>query len=371
MLPAVLPSSHVYGSCAPSSVLPGVPISGILGDQQSALFGQACFSPGDAKNTYGTGCFLLMNTGTSAAPHRPGSGLLTTIAYQLSGQRPVYALEGSVAVGGAAVSWLRDNLQIIGSAGAIEQLAASVPDTAGAVFVPAFNGLYAPHWRSDARGVLVGLSGAVTRAHLARATLEAVAHQSRELLAAMQAEAGGSSSADSASSSSSSSACGSGVLKVDGGMTANSLLMQFQADVTGRRCVRPVVAETTALGAAYAAGLAVGFWGSLEQLAGHWQHSQAWEPSMPSQQVQQHIEQWDRALARSLHWVQSPAGSAAAAAVEDPLLAHLPARAAAKQQKQLQRTSPQLLLRRLLRYGAAAAAGAALTALLLSRRARA
>lgn len=301
--------SHVYGTCAADSVLPGVSIGGILGDQQAALFGQVCFSPGDAKNTYGTGCFLLMNVGsTPPSGGSSGSGLLTTIAYQVGSQPPVYALEGSVAVAGAAVTWLRDNLGLIASPRDLEALAASVPDTAGAVFVPAFNGLFAPHWRADARGVLVGLSGAVTRAHIARATLEAVAHQSRELLDAMRADAGAALARGGSAGRE---------LKVDGGMTANALLMQLQADLTGRRVVVPCVAETTALGAAYAAGLAVGFWGSLDELKTHWKEARAWEPAMGAALVLRSTRQWERALARSVGWMPL----AAAAAAADPALA--------------------------------------------------
>ena len=288
MLPRVVSSSTRVAQCAASSALAGVPIAGVLGDQQAALFGQVCFSPGDAKNTYGTGCFLLMNAGTVVPKPPVEAGLLVTVAYQIGSAPPVYALEGSVAVAGAAVSWLRDNLGLISSPAELETLAASVPHTSGAVFVPAFNGLFAPHWRTDARGVLVGLSGAVGRAQIARATLEAVAHQPRELLGAMEAGAG--------------AAVKGADLKVDGGMTVNNTLMQFQADVTGRRCVRPVVAETTALGAAYAAGLAVGFWKDQNALQSQWKESAAWAPAMPAADVAKSVLNWDRALARALHW---------------------------------------------------------------------
>ena len=288
MLPRVVPSSGVVGHGAHNSPIPGVPIAGILGDQQAALFGQACFAPGDAKNTYGTGCFLLLNAGTTAPSPPPSSGLLTTIAYQRAGQPVVYALEGSVAVAGAAVSWLRDALKIIDSPHEIEALALSVPDAGGAVLVPAFNGLFAPHWRSDARGAWVGLSAGVGRAHLARATLEAVAHQSRELLAAMEGALG--------------AAAPRGALRVDGGMTANGLLMQLQADLTGRRCVRPVVSETTALGAAYAAGLAVRFWVDEAQLSKQWREDRSWEPRAKEADVAKACRDWERALARTLHW---------------------------------------------------------------------
>ena len=299
-------------------MLPGVTISGILGDQQAALFGQVCFSPGDAKNTYGTGCFLLMNTGTRAPPPDSSSGLLTTIAYQIGSSPPCYAIEGSVAVAGAAISWLRDNLALIESPSAVEALAASVPDTAGAVFVPAFNGLFAPHWRDDARGVLVGLSGSVTRAHIARATLEAVAHQSRELLNAMDVLAAGIIGGSAPKSTSPAAVVRD--LKVDGGMTANALLMQFQADVTGRRVSVPVVAETTALGAAYAAGLAVSFWSSTDELKHHWREARAWAPVMPAAAVSRTVLNWDRALARCVGWMPTGGGNHAVGASDDPAL---------------------------------------------------
>ena len=288
MLPSVVPSSGAVGKGAQFSPLPGVPIAGILGDQQAALFGQACFSPGDAKNTYGTGCFLLLNAGFNVPNPPTDSGLLTTIAYQRAGHPVVYALEGSVAVAGAAVSWLRDALKIIESPQEMEALAASVPDAGGSVLVPAFNGLFAPHWRSDARGAWVGLSAGVGRAHLARATLEAVAHQSRELLTSMERALG----ADAPR----------GALRVDGGMTANALLMQLQADYTGRRCVRPVVVETTALGAAYAAGLATGFWKDEAQLRAQWREDRSWVPQAKPEDVIKSCRDWDRALARTLYW---------------------------------------------------------------------
>ena len=306
MLPQVRPSSHVFGACgaqgagaepdldtacAPLAALEGVPVGGILGDQQAALFGQACFAPGDAKNTFGTGCFLLMNTGAEAVASR--SGLLTTVAYQLEGQRgATYALEGSVAVGGSLVSWLRDNLGLIGSAAESEALAASVPDSAGCVFVPAFNGLFAPHWRSDARGVITGVSGHTRRAHVVRAALESVAFQSLELVRAMDADraGGGGGSTGGARQA----------LRVDGGMVANSLLMQFQADVAGRAVVRPVVTETTALGAAYAAGLAVGFWRDLAELKAQWRADRTWQPQMPREEASRRVAAWDRAVQKSL-----------------------------------------------------------------------
>jgi len=293
-LPAIAPSSHVYGYCAPDSVLPGVPIAGILGDQQAALFGQACFSPGDAKNTYGTGCFCLMNTGN--VPVHSSHGLITTVAYQIGNAPPVYALEGSVAVAGAVVTWLRDALGVIASSSDCEALAGSVPDAGGLVFVPAFNGLFAPHWRSDARGILAGLSGSTTAAHITRAALEAIAHQSRELLQAMEAD-GAAAGLGAAGSKPD--------LRVDGGATANGLLMQFQADVLGHRVVRPVVAETTALGAAYAAGLAVKFWASTEELAVQWAVGATWCPSMPSAAVEASVRDWDRAVSRTLGWADA------------------------------------------------------------------
>ena len=309
MLPQVRPSSHVFGlcgaggsgaepdldvGCGPVAALEGVPVAGILGDQQAALFGQACFAPGDAKNTYGTGCFLLMNTGEAAVASR--SGLLTTVGYQLEGQRVTYALEGSVAVGGSLVSWLRDNLGLIATAAESEALAASVPDAAGCVFVPAFNGLFAPHWRSDARGVITGVSGHTRRAHLVRAALESVAFQSLELVRAMDADRGASAGAPKGAAG----AAPQQPLRVDGGMVGNSLLMQFQADVLGRAVVRPVVAETTALGAAYAAGLAVGFWRDLDELRGQWRADRTWQPAMPRAEAAQRVAAWDRAIQKSL-----------------------------------------------------------------------
>src|SRR5436853_1024143 len=248
MLPEIRSSSEVYGYTRERGTLGGVPIAGILGDQQAATFGQACLSPGEAKNTYGTGNFVLLNTGTQPVPSH--HGLLTTVCYQLGSQDPVYALEGSIAVTGALVQWLRDNLGLISSAAEIERLAGTVDDNGGAYFVPAFSGLFAPHWRSDARGAIVGLTRYVNRGHLARAVLEATAFQTREVLDAMNADSGAALT----------------VLKVDGGMVRNELLMQFQADVLGVPVIRPVIRETTALGAAYAAGLAVGFWSGASEI---------------------------------------------------------------------------------------------------------
>jgi len=283
MLPEIRSSSEVYGTA--TGVLEGAQIAGILGDQQAALFGQACFEPGTAKNTYGTGCFMLMNTGTKPVPSP--SGLLTTIGYKLGDDAPVYALEGSVAIAGALIQWLRDNLGLIESAPEVEELAMSVEDNGGVYFVPAFSGLFAPHWRSDARGVIAGLTRYVTKGHLARAALEATAWQTREVLDAMHKDSGTELKS----------------LQVDGGMVENQLLMQFQADVLGTRVVRPKVAETTALGAAYAAGLATGVWGSLEELAGNWQKSAEWEPTMEAEDREERYRMWKKAVDRTLDWV--------------------------------------------------------------------
>ena len=283
MLPQIRPSvGHLAEATGP---LAGVPIAGILGDQQAALFGQACFEKGDAKNTYGTGCFMLMNTGNDMV--HSTNGLLTTVGYQIEGEAPVYALEGSIAVAGALVQWLRDNLGIIGDSSEVETLAASVDDNGDVYFVPAFSGLFAPRWRSDARGVVAGLTGYSTKEHLARAALEATAFQTREVLDAMAADSGASLSE----------------LKVDGGMVVNSLLMQFQADILGVRVVRPTVAETTALGAAYAAGLATGVWSSLEELAANWRAHRAWEPRMDADERVRLFSRWQDAVTRTLDWV--------------------------------------------------------------------
>jgi glycerol kinase len=257
----------------------------VLGDQQAALFGQACFNPGSAKNTYGTGCFLLLNTGER--PVASASGLLTTVAYQRSGSSPVYALEGSVAVAGAAVQWLRDNLGIISDAAEVDALARSVPDNGDVYFVPAFSGLFAPHWRADARGVIIGLTRFATNAHIARAALEATAYQTREVLEAMRTDAGFALTE----------------LRVDGGMVGNDLLMQFQADLLGIPVVRPRVTETTALGAAYAAGLAEGVWDSLDDLAGNWGEERRFQPTMEEARRGHLYERWQQAVARTLNWV--------------------------------------------------------------------
>jgi len=283
MLPQIRPSSAVYGEVT-SEVMPGVPIAGILGDQQAALFGQTCFEPGQAKNTYGTGCFLLMNTGTELRPST--CGLLTTVAFQAERQPVQYALEGSVAITGALVQWLRDNLGIIEKSTDIEPLARSVADNGGAYFVPAFSGLYAPHWKADARGVIAGLTRFVTKGHLARAVLEATAYQTVDVVRAMEQDAGVSLKS----------------LRVDGGMVMNALLMQFQADVLDEAVVCPRMTETTALGAAYAAGLAVGYWKNLDDLRQNWGIAQTYEPHMDDEQRKKLMRGWQKAIERSFGW---------------------------------------------------------------------
>jgi glycerol kinase len=285
MLPQIRSSSEVYAQVRERGPLAGVPIAGILGDQQAATFGQACLQRGEAKNTYGTGNFLLLNTGTERVLSQ--NGLLTTVCYALPGQPPVYALEGSIAVTGSLVQWLRDNLGLIESAPEVETLAASVEDNGGAYFVPAFSGLFAPHWRPDARGAIVGLTRYVNRGHLARAALEATAFQTREVIEAMNADA----AVDLRS------------LKVDGGMVGNELLMQFQADLLDVPVVRPVVTETTALGAAYAAGLAVGFWSSTEEIRANWAADREWRPAMGAAQREELYARWKKAVTRTLDWV--------------------------------------------------------------------
>lgn len=285
MLPAIRSCSEVYGELRAGTALDGAPIAGALGDQQAALFGQACFAPGEAKCTYGTGSFLLVNTGVE--PHVTPQ-LLATVAYRLGDRPPAYALEGSIAVTGAAVQWLRDRLGIVGSADEVEALAASVPDTGDVYFVPAFSGLFAPRWREDARGAIVGLTAYTTKAHLARAALEATAWQVREALDAVH-RAGG-------------VRCEQ--LKVDGGMTANDLLMQFQADVLGLPTIRPRVAETTALGAAYAAGLATGFWSSPDDVRANWREARRWQPRMEGAEVERRYARWRQAVERSLGWAR-------------------------------------------------------------------
>ncbi|HEV7451387.1 MAG TPA: glycerol kinase GlpK [Pseudonocardiaceae bacterium] len=285
MLPEICSSSEVYAHVHEPSALAGVPIAGILGDQQAATFGQACLSVGEAKNTYGTGNFMLLNTGTEKVTSR--NGLLTTVCYQIGSQGPVYALEGSIAVTGSLVQWLRDNLRMISSAAEIEDLAATVEDNGGVYIVPAFSGLFAPHWRSDARGAIVGLTRYVTRGHLARAVLEATAFQTREVLDAMNADSGVTLSS----------------LKVDGGMVVNELLMQFQADILAVPVIRPVVSETTALGAAYAAGIAVGFWSGEAEIRANWVADRRWNPAMDPQRREDLYAQWRKAVSRTLNWV--------------------------------------------------------------------
>jgi glycerol kinase len=286
MLPEIRPSSERYGEGRQGGSLPGVPIAGDLGDQQAATFGQVCFDVGNAKNTYGTGNFLLLNTGTERV--KSENGLLTTACYKIGDNDCVYALEGSIAITGALVQWLRDNLGLISSAPEIEQLAASVDDNGGAYFVPAFSGLFAPYWRSDARGAVVGLTRYVNKGHIARAVLEATAFQSREVMDAMNAD--------------------SGVplteLKVDGGMVANELLMQFQADLLGVDVVRPKVAETTALGAAYAAGLAVGYWSTQDDLRQNWQEDKRWTPQADAKTIDKEYASWKKAVTRTFDWVE-------------------------------------------------------------------
>lgn len=289
MLPEIRPSSdpRVYGYTLPDGPFGGrLPVCGDLGDQQAATVGQACFSPGEAKNTYGTGCFMILNTGTELVPSK--SGLLTTTCYKFGNEPTVYALEGSIAITGALVQWLRDNLKLIDSAPEIENLAKTVDDNGGIYFVPAFSGLFAPYWRSDARGAIVGLTRYVNRGHFARATLEATAYQTREVLDAMNADSGVDLTA----------------LKVDGGMVYNDLLMQFQADVLGVPVIRPKVAETTALGAAYAAGLAVGFWQNTDEMRANWGVDKTWNPSADDTARTKHYQTWKKAVTRTFDWVE-------------------------------------------------------------------
>lgn len=282
MLPEIKSSSIVYGKAR--GVLSGVPLAGILGDQQAALVGQTCFDPGQGKNTYGTGCFMLMNTGTKAIPSQ--YGLLTTVAYQLGNEPVHYALEGSVAITGALVQWLRDNLGLIQQSSDIETLAAEVEDNGGCYFVPAFSGLYAPYWKSDARGVLVGLTRYINKSHIARAALEATAFQTWEVLEAMEKDAGIPITS----------------LRVDGGMVVNELLMQFQSDIIGQEVICPKIIETTALGAAYAAGLAVGFWENLEDLKKNWAIKNRWNSQMPAEKRAHLQHQWKKAVTKSFDW---------------------------------------------------------------------
>jgi glycerol kinase len=285
MLPTIKASSEVYGKAVGD--LAGVPVAGDLGDQQAALFGQTCFSAGEAKNTYGTGCFMLLNTGTKAVPSK--SGLLTTLGYKIGKEPAVYALEGSIAITGALVQWLRDNLGMIKTSPEIEELAKTVDDNGGVYFVPAFSGLFAPYWKSDARGVIAGLTRYVNKGHIARAVLEATAWQTREVLDAMNADSGVPLTA----------------LKVDGGMVYNDTLMQFQSDVLGVPVVRPKVAETTALGAAYAAGLAVGFWSAVEDLRQNWAKDKEWHPKMDATTRDKDLKLWKKAVTRTFDWVEN------------------------------------------------------------------
>jgi glycerol kinase len=285
ILPEICSSSEVYGIVGETSLLRDVPISGILGDQHAATFGQAAFSKGESKNTYGTGNFLIFNTGEDIVLSK--NGLLTTVAYKLGDAKPVYALEGSIAVTGSLIQWLRDNLNFFENAPEVEAMANTVPDNGGAYFVPAFSGLFAPHWRPDARGALVGLTRFVNKGHIARAALEAVAFQTLEVLDALNADSG----------------VNLTELKVDGGMIQNNTLMQFQADLLGVPVISPVINETTALGAAYAAGLAVGFWEDLDQLRSRWREGKRWTPNMEDSVRQNYIAQWKKAVTKTLDWV--------------------------------------------------------------------
>jgi glycerol kinase len=282
MLPEVRASSEVYGEA--TGDLSGIPVAGDLGDQQAAVFGQTCYSVGEAKNTYGTGNFLLLNTGNELVQSK--SGLITTVGYKIGDQRPVYCLEGSIAITGALVQWLRDNLKMIGSSAEVEQLARTVDDNGGCYFVPAFSGLFAPYWKSSARGVIAGLTRYVTAGHIARAVLEATAWQSKEVVDAMNADSGVELES----------------LKVDGGMVVNDLLMQFQADILDVPVIRPKVAETTALGAAYAAGLAVDFWKEVEDLRANWSEDKRWEPQMDASQRDEGYRMWKKAVTRTFDW---------------------------------------------------------------------
>ncbi|HET7869805.1 MAG TPA: glycerol kinase GlpK [Actinomycetota bacterium] len=284
MLPQIKPSSEVYGEA--KGALAGIPVAGDLGDQQAAVFGQTAFDVGDAKNTYGTGNFLLLNTGTT--PVQSKSGLLTTLGYKIGSQPAVYCLEGAIAITGALVQWLRDNLGLIKTSPEVEDLAKTVEDNGGTYFVPAFSGLFAPYWRSDARGAIVGLTRYVTKGHVARAALEATAWQTREVVDAMNADSG----------------VALKELKVDGGMVYNDLLMQFQADVLGVPVIRPTVAETTSLGAAYAAGLAVGFWKEVNDLRANWGKDKDWSPKIDKAEVDREYKQWKKAVTRTFDWVE-------------------------------------------------------------------
>jgi len=285
MLPKVMPSSAKYGTAVGD--LAGIPVAGDLGDQQAALFGQTCFSTGEAKNTYGTGCFMLLNTGTK--PVQSKNGLLTTLGYKIGDQPAVYCLEGSIAISGALVQWVRDNLGMIAKSPDIEALAKTVDDNGGIYFVPAFSGLFAPYWKSDARGAIVGLTRYINKGHIARAVLEATAFQTREVLDAMNKDSGVNLTA----------------LKVDGGMVFNELLMQFQSDILGVPVIRPTVAETTALGAAYAAGLAAGFWSKVEDLRANWGKDREWQPKMDAAHREKEYKFWKKAVTRTFDWVEA------------------------------------------------------------------
>jgi glycerol kinase len=284
MLPEIRSSSEVYGQARGS--MGGIPVAGDLGDQQAALFGQTCYNPGEAKNTYGTGCFMLMNTGEEPVPSK--SGLLTTLGYKIGDQKAVYALEGSIAITGALVQWLRDNLGLIEKSADVESLARTVEDNGGIYFVPAFSGLFAPYWRSDARGAIVGMTRYVNKGHIARAALEATAYQTREVLDAMEKDSGVKLT----------------TLKVDGGMVFNELLMQFQSDVLSVPVIRPKVAETTALGAAYAAGLAVGFWRNFDELRANWGRDKEWKPQMDAAHRDSLYTGWKKAVTRTFDWIE-------------------------------------------------------------------
>jgi glycerol kinase len=289
ILPRIVPSSdeNTWGTSLKDGPLEAeIPVCGALGDQQAALVGQTCFDMGEAKNTYGTGCFLLLNTGNTPTVSR--QGLLTTLGYQINDQAPVYCLEGSIAITGALVQWLRDNLGLISSASEIETLAKTVEDNGGAYFVPAFSGLFAPYWRSDARGVIVGLTRYVNKGHIARAVLEASGYQTRDIVEAIYKDSGVEMSK----------------LKVDGGMVANEALMQFQSDILNVPVIRPKVAETTALGAAYAAGLAVGFWPGVDELRQNWAEDKTWHPSMASAVREKYYREWKKAVDRTFNWVE-------------------------------------------------------------------
>ncbi len=300
LLPKICSSSEIYGSVRPQQersltkstldsavpLLTGIPVCGDLGDQQAALFGQTCYSAGEAKNTYGTGCFMLLNTGEQ--PVASKSGLLTTLGYKIGDQKAVYALEGSIAITGALVQWLRDNLGLIEKSAEVETLARSVDDNGGIYFVPAFSGLFAPYWKSDARGAIVGMTRYINKGHIARAALEATAYQTREVLDAMEKDSGVKLTS----------------LKVDGGMVFNELLMQFQADILDVPVIRPKVAETTALGAAYAAGLATGFWKDLDELRSNWGKDKEWKPGLDAALREKLYSQWKKAVSRTFDWVE-------------------------------------------------------------------